>query len=72
MTFARTDHISDFDTLPRMPPWVTSGRSEDLEDVAFLSGAALTHLHLVLGHAEVPQALVRDRMAGVGKTWWST
>jgi hypothetical protein len=46
-----------------MPPWVTSARPETLEDVAFLSGAALSHLHLVLGHDEVPQALLRDRLA---------
>ena len=63
MTFARPDHISDPDTLPRMPAWVTSARGETLEDVAFLSGAALNHLHLVLGRAEVPQALLRDRLA---------
>ena len=63
MTFARPDHISDLDTLPRMPAWVTSARVETLEDVAFLSGAALNHLHLVLGRAEVPQALLRDRLA---------
>ena len=63
MTFARLDHISDLDTLPRMPAWVTSTRAETLEDVAFLSGAALNHLHLVLGRAEVPQALLRDRLA---------
>ncbi|MGV0818986.1 DUF1403 family protein [Martelella sp. AMO21009] len=63
MTFARPDHISDPDTLPRMPAWVTSARAETLEDVAFLSGAALNHLHVVLGRAEVPQALLRDRLA---------
>lgn len=63
MTFARPDTISDLDTLPRMPAWVTSMRAETLEDVAFLSGAALNHLHLVLGHGEVPQALLRDRLA---------
>ncbi|MAQ45926.1 MAG: hypothetical protein CL812_08715 [Confluentimicrobium sp.] len=63
MTFARPDPISDLDTLPRMPAWVTSARGETLEDVAFLSGAALNHLHLVLGRAEVPQALLRDRLA---------
>jgi hypothetical protein len=63
MTFARPDHISDVDTLPRMPAWVTSARAETLEDVAFLSGAALNYLHLVLGRAEVPQGLFRDRLA---------
>ena len=63
MTFARPDHIGDFDTLPRMPVWVTSTRAETLEDVAFLSGAALNHLHVVLSRVELPQALLRDRLA---------
>jgi hypothetical protein len=63
MTFARPDPISDLDTLPRMPAWVTFTRAETLEDVAFLSGAALNHLHLVLGRVEVPQALLSDRLA---------
>ncbi|UOA16894.1 DUF1403 family protein [Sulfitobacter dubius] len=63
MTFARPDHTSDLDMQPRMPVWVTSSRSETLEDVAFLSGAALNHLHIVRGRAEVPQALLLDRLA---------
>ena len=63
MIFARPDHISDLDTLPRMPAWVTSTRVKTLEEVAFLSGAALNHLHLVLGHEGVPQALLRERLA---------
>ena len=62
MTFAHPDHTSDLDTLPRMPVWVTSARAETLEDVAFLSGAALSQLHLVLGYKEVPQPLLRDRL----------
>jgi len=45
-----------------MPAWVTSARAETLEDVAFLSGAALNHLHVVLGHHAVPQKLLRDRL----------
>lgn len=63
MTFDQPDHSIDLDMLPRMPAWVTSARAETLEDVAFLSGTALSHLHLVLGRAEVPQALLRDRLA---------
>ena len=63
MTFARPDHSIDPDTLPRIPAWVTSARAETLEDVAFLSGAALSHLHLVLAYKEVPYALMRDRLA---------
>jgi hypothetical protein len=46
-----------------MPFWVTSARSEAFEDVAFLSGAALSHLHLVLQCEDVPHALLRDRLA---------
>ncbi len=46
-----------------MPPWVTSGRAETPEDVAFLSGAALSHLHLVLSCNNVPQVLLRERLA---------
>ena len=63
MTYARSTFDSDPDSLPRMPPWVTSERAETLEDVAFLSGAALNHLYLVLGREAVPQALLRDRLA---------
>lgn len=63
MTIARPDHMSDLDTVPRMPGWVTSARAETLEDVAFLSGAALNHLHLVLSREEVPYALLRERLA---------
>ncbi|WP_299852722.1 DUF1403 family protein [uncultured Roseovarius sp.] len=50
-------------TLPHLPDWVTSGRAETPEDVAFLSGAALAHLHLVVEHPNVPQALLRQRLA---------
>lgn len=59
MTYA----LGDFDTLPQTPSWVTSARAETLEDVAFLSGAALSHLHLVLNRLEVPQSLLRERLA---------
>ena len=63
MTFARDTIIETPDTLPRMPSWVTHARAETLEDVAFLSGAALAHLHLVLTCAAVPHALLRERLA---------
>lgn len=63
MTFARHGHIDDLDMLPRMPAWVTSARVETLEDVAFLSGAALAHLYLVLAQGDVPHALLRERLA---------
>ncbi len=63
MTFARDPLIRDFETIPRIPSWVTSGRVETLEGVAFLSGAALAHLHVVLGQADVPHSLLRERLA---------
>lgn len=63
MTCARQTVNDDLDTLPRMPSWVTSGRVETPEDVAFLSGAALSHLHLVLSRDDVPQTLLRARLA---------
>lgn len=63
MTYARHELVDDCETLPRMPSWVTSGRAETLEDVAFLSGAALSHLHLVVSRDDVPQNLLRARMA---------
>jgi hypothetical protein len=63
MTFARPDHTCDLDTLPGMPSWVTSARAETLDDVAFLSGAALNHLHLVLSRIDLPHALLRARLA---------
>ncbi len=59
MTYA----ADSFDTLPKLPAWVTSTRAETPEDVAFLSGAALSHLHLVVSRADVPQTLLRTRLA---------
>ena len=63
MTYARQSFSDDIETLPRMPSWVTSARPETPEDVAFLSGAALNHLHLVLSREDVPHTLLRARLA---------
>ena len=63
MTYQATAISDDLITLPRMPPWVTSGRAETPEDVAVLSGAALSHLHVVLTREDVPQTLLRARLA---------
>jgi hypothetical protein len=46
-----------------MPLWVTTRRAETFEDVAFLSGAALATLHLVVRYDDVPHALLRDRLS---------
>ena len=63
MKFTQPNLTGGPDNLPRMPPWVTSAGTETLEDVAFLSGAALATLHLVLGRDDVPHALLRDRLS---------
>lgn len=63
MTYVRHDLIDDQMTVHRIPSWVTLARSDVTEDVAFLSGAALSHLHLVLGQHGVPQSLLRARLA---------
>ena len=63
MTYARPSLANGPDTLPRMPSWITSARSQTPEDVAFLSGAALATLHAVVGREEVPHALLRERLA---------
>ena len=63
MTHARDTIIDDTGTIPRMPAWVTSGRSETSDDVAFLSGAALAHLHVVAAAPSAPQSLLGERLA---------
>lgn len=63
MTVTQDARITGPETIPRMPSWVTSSRAETLEDVAFLSGMALAHLHLAVVQDDVPHALLRDRLA---------
>ncbi|MDO6617065.1 MULTISPECIES: DUF1403 family protein [Pacificibacter] len=54
---------TSLDTVFRIPSWIPSGCAETLEDAAFLSGAALSHLHTLLMCGDVPQELLRDRLA---------
>ncbi len=63
MTYLPTAIPDDQTNLPKLPEWVTSARPETPEDVAFLSGSALSHLHLVVSRDDVPQALLRQRLA---------
>lgn len=63
MKYADTSFEANLDTIPQVPPWVTSARGETLEDVAFLSGAAPATLHLVAVRGDVPHALMRARLA---------
>lgn len=53
----------DIDRIAQLPGWANARRAETPEDVAFLSGVALSHLHLLLGQRDVPHALWRDRLA---------
>lgn len=63
MTYQPATISDDLNTLPHLPRWVTTSPSETPEDVVFFSGAALSHLHLVLSRDEVPQTLLRARLA---------
>ena len=51
------------DTLPQMPSWVAVSPRHTLEEVALMSGAALSVLHLIMARDEVPHALLRERCA---------
>lgn len=58
--------ISDYlTTLPHLPRWVTSGRAETLENVAFRSGAALMVLDQLVSDPSqgVPVKLLANRLA---------
>jgi len=61
MNLSRAVGTDDFKTIPRMTSRVISGRPKNLQDVAFLSGAALSHLHLLMARDGVPQTLMRAR-----------
>lgn len=63
MTYQLAAIQYDLDTIPKLPGWVTTAQPETLEDVAFLSGAALWHLHLVASRKDVHQTLLRARLA---------
>lgn len=65
MTYQPTTTARAFDTLPHLPGWVTSGRTETLETVAFLSGAALTLLDQLVRDPRhgVPLKLLANRLA---------
>lgn len=50
-------------SIAPLPGWIVCGGLDTLEDAAFRSGAALAHVQGVAGHAAVPVALWRDRLA---------
>ncbi|GFE66978.1 DUF1403 family protein [Litoreibacter roseus] len=55
----------DLGNLPKLPGWVTSGRAETLETVAFRSGSALTVLDQLISDPRhgVPLKLLANRLA---------
>ena len=65
MTYQPTTIQDDLNTLPKLLGWVTSGRAETLETVAFRSGAALTVLDQLVGdpRQDVPVKLLANRLA---------
>jgi hypothetical protein len=65
MTYQPATISDDLNTLPRLPCWVTSGRAETPETVAFRSGAALMALDQLIGDPRngVPVKLLANRLA---------
>lgn len=65
MTYQPAPISHDLGTLPQLPGWVTSGRVETLETVAFRSGAALTVLDQLVSDPRhgVPVKLLANRLA---------
>lgn len=65
MTYQPAAHTDDQTILPQLPGWVTSGRAETLETVAFRSGAALTVLDELISDLRhgVPLKLLANRLA---------
>jgi len=65
MTYQPADIPDDLTILPNLPGWITSGRAETLETVAFRSGAALTVLDQLVSDPRhsVPVKLLANRLA---------
>ncbi|MEM7731028.1 MAG: DUF1403 family protein [Pseudomonadota bacterium] len=65
MTYQPATISDDPNTLPQLPSWVTAARPETPEDVAFLSGAALTVLDQLVSDPRhgVPVKLLGNRLA---------
>jgi len=65
MTYQPATVPDDLNTLPKLPSWVTSGRAETLEAVAFRSGAALMVLDQLASDPShgVPIKLLAKKLA---------
>ena len=65
MTYQPSSISDDQNILPKLPAWVTYGRAETLETVAFQSGAALSVLDALVTNPRhgVPVNLLANRLA---------
>lgn len=65
MAYQPTAISDDLKNLPKLPAWVTTGRVETLETVAFRSGAALMVLDQLVSDPSkgVPLKLLANRLA---------
>lgn len=65
MTYQLAAIDDNLNTLPKLPAWITSGRAETPETVAFRSGAALMVLDQLVSDTSqgVPLKLLTNRMA---------
>lgn len=65
MTYQPVTVSDDLNNLPKLPGWVTSGRAETLQSVAFRSGAALTVLDALVSDPAhgVPVKLLANQLA---------
>lgn len=65
MTYQPATIADDLDNLPKLPAWVTTGRAETLETVAFRSGAGLMVLDQLVSDPSkgVPLKLLANRLA---------
>lgn len=65
MTYQPATISDDLSTLPQLPGWVTSGRPETLETVAFRAGVALTVLDQLVSDPRhgVPVKLLANKLA---------
>lgn len=63
MRTPRAIPVDDPRPVPPLPGWIGSHPAQDIETLAFRSGAALAHLALVTAGTDLPLALWRDRLA---------
>lgn len=63
MTHAPDHFGADPTAFSRLPSWIAAPRGAPSEDMAFLSGAALGHLHLAMQQGQAHLDLLRARLA---------